>query len=70
MLLQVSCNGNRQSYTMFVYLKRQIYLTFSTEVQKKKKKKKIKIKIKKIKKKQANDVSEKILKISPVSNIS
>ena len=39
MLLQVSCNGNCQSYAMFVYLKKQIYLTFSTEVQKKKKNK-------------------------------
>ena len=29
-LLQVSCNSNFQAYTMLIYLKRQIKLTFST----------------------------------------
>ena len=30
MLLQVSCNSNLQAYTMFIDLKIQIKLTFST----------------------------------------
>ena len=33
MLLQVSCDSNLHAYTMFIYLKRQIKLTFSTIIQ-------------------------------------
>ena len=32
-LLQVSCDSNLQAYTMFIYLKRQIKLTFRTIIQ-------------------------------------